>query len=74
MGLLEERQLRMAAILADFHTRQAIFISEEATKAREEANVTLERLATLDNVLDEMMASMICHGISPWRSIKVRRW
>ena len=73
MGLLEERQLRMAAILADFHTRQAVFISEEAIEAREEANVTLAKLGTLDAELDAMMDSMICHQISPWRFIRFKR-
>lgn len=72
MGLLEERQLRMAAILADFHTRQAVFISEEAIKAREDANVTLAKLTTLDDELDAMMDSMICHRINPWRFIRFR--
>jgi len=73
MDLLEERQLKMAAILADFHTRQEVFISEEAIKAREETNATLAKLVTLDDELDAMMDSMICHRISPWRSIRFRR-
>ena len=73
MGVLENRQLRIAAILADFHARQAVFITEEAIKAREEAEVTLARLVTLDDELDAMMENMICNRISPWRHIYYRR-
>ena len=67
MGMLEQRQLRIAAILADFHTRQAEFMSEEAIRKREDADATLEKLVTLDDSLAAMMESMICRRISPWR-------
>ena len=59
--------MRIAAILADFHERQAEFISEEAIKKREDADKTLQKLVTLDDRLNAMMESMICHRISPWR-------
>ena len=67
MGMLEERQLRIAAILADFHERQAEFMTEEAIRKREDATIALQKLGNLDDVLDAMMNSMICRRISPWR-------
>jgi hypothetical protein len=67
MGLLEERQLRIAAILADFHERQAEFMSEEAIRKREAAEETSRKRTLLDDRLDAMMNSMICHRFSPWR-------
>lgn len=65
--MLEQRQLRIAAILADFHTRQAEFMTEEAIGKRKDADETLRKLVTLDDILDEMMDRMICRRISVWR-------
>ena len=67
METLEERQLRMVAILADFYVRQAKFMSEEAIKMREERTETLRKRTLLDERMDAMMDTMICHRISPWR-------
>lgn len=67
MGMLEERQLRIAGILADFHERQAEFMTEEATRKREDANILIAKLSTLDDILNRMMETMICRRISVWR-------
>jgi len=67
MGMLEQRQLRIAAILADFHEKQAEFITVEAIAKREDAEETMRKLGDLDKVLDAMMDTMICRHISPWR-------
>jgi hypothetical protein len=67
MGMLEERQLRIAAILADFYVRQSEFMTEEAIKMREERTETLRKRTLLDERMDAMMDTMICRRASPWR-------